>query len=174
MTLALSAGAQMAVATVFVAAIVEKASILGHGSARWHPIFITKPQLRPYAGLLVSAALLGDTLVVLTVLLMPALGAVIGSAAVILYSVAAVSAHNEGESCACLWRFGNSRTRPGLIARNSLIIVLLASTFRARWDGVSIQVMAIYVTLVAGVLFAPVIVDRWAAADGAEDTLDSS
>jgi hypothetical protein len=161
-------GAQFALAAVFGAAIAEKAASIRQGSAAWHPVFVANPILRSHAHRLMAGSLGLDLVVVLALLLAPRAGAILAVAAICAYSAAALRVHVTGDSCSCFWRFGNSRTRRGLLVRNCWLIGLAALSSQSRIDEVSFPLaLGAAVVLMSVVLLIPYMLERETTVGGA-------
>lgn len=118
-------GARWALIAVFVLAVTEKGTSLWTRAAAWHPLMLVSPVRRRRARPLMAAALVADLATVVLLALIPVAGAVTAALLVAAYTALAMPVHSAGQgACRCFWKVLNTTTKPALLARNAVLLVL--------------------------------------------------
>jgi hypothetical protein len=158
---AVADGARWALITLLFLAAAEKSGSLLRGTTAWHPVFLASPARRRWARPLMSASLLADMAAVVLLVAFPQLGAVLAFILVVTYTLVARTLHKQdSRECRCFFKYFNSRTRSGLIARNTWILLLTVCVLLVHPTRSSVGV------LLGGVLLAStraltLVVDRF-------------
>lgn len=133
-------GAQIAVAGIFAASVIEKGQRLVARTAAWHPVVLASASLRRRATPLMALSAGSDALAVLLILGWPVIGTPLVIVLLATYTVAALPTLRYGDridGCQCFWgRILPARTRSGLVTRNVGIgvVSLMASQAPERLD----------------------------------------
>lgn len=125
-------------AGIFALSVFEKARILLHGSARWHPVLLLSGFRRRHATPLVGASGVADAGASFLLFLGPGVGAALGMVLASVYTVAAVGVHSSAEGCRCLPGPLNTRTFGGLVVRNAILGAAAVFVFVWPPGGVSL------------------------------------
>jgi hypothetical protein len=147
------------VLVVFLAlASAEKAADLFHGAAGWHPVMLVAPWRRRWASLLMGVSLLADAFAVLCLIIAPRLGAALACVLIVTYTSAAIRVHLDGEGtdCRCFFKVPGTRTRVGLVVRNSWLLFLAVAVLLwrpdASWTGLGLGLAVFSITVFSPLL----------------------
>lgn len=161
-------GIRWALVALFVLAFAEKALLVLHRSARWHPVLLISEWRRRWATPLMVTGLIADLAVTLALTAVPAAGGFAASVLTAGYWHAARGVHDQvaHSGCRCFFGILNTSSVASLRLRNASIIALGIVVAITRpistWHGGGIALMLLTF------LFA---ITRWSGARTPSDTL---
>lgn len=119
-------GARWVLVFAFALAATEKADALRKHRAPWHPVMLASSRRRQQAGTLMFGSLVLDLTIVVLLVATARLGALVSVFAIVTYTWAAIPMHSHGgvSECGCFFKLLATRTKAGLVARNSLMLLL--------------------------------------------------
>lgn len=128
-------GARWVIMLTFLLSTIEKLRTLASRSANWHPMMLATAWRHKHATSLLSVFLGLDFLVVALSTVRPVAAGMLAASLIGVYSWAALRPQREAPGstgCRCLAVWLNARTHAGLVARNSVLIMLAALAIGSR------------------------------------------
>ena len=155
---AVSEGLRWTLILVFALALLEKISVLGAGTAAWHPMIVLSERRRRHATSLMAAASASDAATIMLLLIWAPVGALASASLIAVYSTLALGMRNRAEGCRCFWKVLDATSLPTLLVRNLALSAMSAAilfTPTALWTIGSIGAgLGMFGVLVAGTALA--------------------